>query len=238
MSDQISRLVTSISDCASKASDRVDLWTRILQAINAATVAEVGVFRGVFAAALLAQCKAISKYYMIDPWKHLDGWNKPANVDDVSFEEHYRHAMSITDFASHRRVVIRKESSHGAQEIPMGSLDAAYIDGDHTLRGITIDLQSMLPRIREGGIIGGDDFSPSIWQHGADFEPTLVFPYAVHFAEALRAPIFALPFDQFLLLNCSVGFRFLDLTGKYADTSLNHQLRKRALGQRLLRFIR
>jgi hypothetical protein len=215
-----SKLRSWIEPCSS----RIDLWTRFIDATGARVVAEVGVYRGDFAARLLRDCGAISAYYMVDPWRHLEGWNKPANQTDDVFAGFFVEAMKKTREHGHKRIVLRGKTSEVIDEVPDGSLDFAYVDGDHTLRGITVDLIKVFPKIREGGWIGGDDFGPSIWQHDATYEPTLVFPFAVHFAEAVGARIFALPFKQFLIEKASgLGHQFHDLTGRYADLGLNRQ---------------
>lgn len=104
-------------------------------------------------------------------------------------------------------------------------MDFAYIDGDHTLRGIAIDLIRVYPKVRVGGFIGGDDLSPTIWAHKTRFEPTLVFPFAIYFAEAVGATIYALPHIQFCLQKTETReFRFVDLTGQYGDLTLRSQL--------------
>ncbi len=69
----------------------------------------------------------------------------------------------------------------------------------------------------------------SIWQHQPRFDPTLVFPFAVHFAEAMSAVIYALPYDQFLMRRSATGFRFIDLTGRYQKLSLLDQMDGRKL---------
>ena len=89
------------------------------------------------------------------------------NKSDDIFAGFYRETMERTSEYEAKRVVLRGTTTEVIDEIPDGSLDFAYVDGDHTLRGITIDLVSVFPKIREGGWIGGDDFSPSIWQHSA-----------------------------------------------------------------------
>lgn len=79
--------------------------------------------------------------------------------------------------------------------------------------------------MEDGGWIGGDDFSETIWQHSTSFEPTLIFPFAVYFAEALGARIYALPHSQFLMeKDAKASFSFIDLTGRYGDSSLRSQL--------------
>jgi hypothetical protein len=112
-----------------------------------------------------------------------------------------------------------------------GALDFAYVDGDHTLRGITIDLVKVFPKVRAGGWIGGDDFSPSIWQHSEAYDPTLVCPFAIYFAEAVGARIYALPHQQFLIEKTGAGYELIDLTGRYGALDLRSQLIRNRAGQ-------
>jgi hypothetical protein len=210
------------------AETRVELWTRFVNETDAATVAEIGVYRGRFAARLLGDCPGIATYYMVDPWRNLEDWNKPANTSDDEFERIFREAMERTGAHEDKRVVLRGTTTEVIDHVPDSSVDFAYIDGDHTLRGITIDLIRVFPKVRAGGWIGGDDFTPSIWQHADEYEPTLVFPLAVHFAEAVGARIYGLPHKQFLIEKTADGAHaFTDLTGRYGDTGLRRQLAQR-----------
>jgi predicted O-methyltransferase YrrM len=208
---------------------RMEFWPVFVKEVQAATVAEIGVYRGAFAARLLAECPDVAVYYMIDPWRHLAGWNKPANKPDDVFERYFREAMDKTGAWADKRVVLRGTTADVINRVPDGGLDFAYVDGDHTLRGITIDLIKVFPKVRAGGWIAGDDFSPSIWQHSEDYEPTLVCPFAVYFAEAVESPIYALPRKQFLIEKTGAGFEFVDLTaGRYGSLDLRRQLIRRA----------
>jgi Methyltransferase domain/Sulfotransferase family len=221
----------AIETIARETGRRVGLWTAFVNRIQARTVAEIGVYRGEFAEAVLDGCPSVERYYMIDPWRHLDDWNKPANRDDDTFQEIFEEAMAKTRAYEGKRIVLRGCTKDVIDQIPDGELEFAYVDGDHTLRGVTVDLVRVFPKLRDGGWIGGDDFSRSVWQHGARFEPTLVFPFAVHFAEAMDARIYALPHRQFLIeKRDGVGFEFLDLTGKYGRTDLLRQMRPRGGG--------
>lgn len=187
-------------------------------------MAEVGVYRGDFAAKILAECNSLKKYYMIDPWKHLEDWNKPANKSDEVFEGFLSETRSKTNFAADKRIILRGKTTEVIEDIPDNSLDFAYIDGDHTLRGIAIDLIRVHPKVRVGGFIGGDDFSTTAWQHRTSFEPTLVFPFAVYFAEAVGTRMHALPHHQFLMEKTAARqFSFTDFTGRYTDLGLRGQ---------------
>jgi Methyltransferase domain len=212
------------------AATRFQLWAEFLKATQAEVVAEIGVYRGAFAADMLTACEAIRRYYLVDPWRHLDGWNKPANVDDGKFDTYLAETETVTGFAADKRVILRGTTTEVIGQIPDASLDFAYVDGDHTLRGIAIDLINVWPKIRSGGWIGGDDFTHTVWQHGDRFEPTMVFPYAVYFAEAMGCPVYGLPHQQYLICKQQTGFEFVDLTDSYPDTTLQSQFRlKRVL---------
>lgn len=219
----------ALSPSIEGSRNRLEFWSSFLTGVSAQTVAEVGVFRGEFAAALLRQCPAISRYYLLDPWRHLEQWNKPANQDDPTFQRFYEQTLERTGFAAERRVILRGTTQEMSGNIADQSLDFAYIDGDHTLRGITIDLLLMYPKLRPGGWLGGDDCCRSIWQHGPEYEPSLVFPFVVHFAEAMGARLHLLPGNQFLIEKPGTEESsgnppwVMDHTGRYPPTDLRRQ---------------
>ena len=213
------------------AGSRLDLWVDVITRTKSRRIAEIGVFRGAFAEEILGRCDEITDYYMIDPWRHLDDWNKPANKDDQVFDKIFQEAMDRTAAFEDRRRVLRGRTTEVIDQIPDGHLDLAYVDGDHTLRGIAIDLIQVYGKIRPNGWLAGDDFARRIWQHGQDFEPTMVFPFAVYFAEAVGCPIYALPFTQFLIeKDPSRGFSFTDLTDTYPATDVLSQFRQAPQG--------
>lgn len=218
-----------LGQLVANCSSRIQLWESFLQVAAARSMAEVGVWKGEFACEMLHRCDLIQRYYMIDPWSSLPDWNKPFNVSTENFEEVYEEAMRKTEFAAERRIVLRGRTKEVIDQIPDRSLDFIYIDGDHTLRGITIDLIRLIPKVKEGGMIGGDDFSTDPWQHGVAFEPTLVCPLSVYFAEAMDLPIVGLPFNQFMIQKIEgAQFSFVDAAGTYQDISLNTLLRNRS----------
>lgn len=215
-----------LRELVAPSGDRMELWASFLRARDIRTAAEVGVYRGAFAERMLTECPALERYYLLDPWRHLDDWNKPANKSDDVFEGFFQETMARTEPQAQKRVVLRGMTTEVVDQIPDGSLDFVYVDGDHTLRGITTDLARFYPKVREGGFVAGDDFCRNIFQH-RDFEPTLVFPYAVYFAEAMGVRLFALPHKQFVMQKLPGDHSFVDVAGGYDQVTLLQQIKRR-----------
>jgi hypothetical protein len=178
---------------------------------------------------LLSTCSRsagnIKQYHMVDPWKHLSDWDKPANLSDEVFERLLQTVRDRTRFASEKTIVHRGRTTEVIDDIADHSLDFAYIDGDHSLRGICIDLIKSYSKVKSKGFIAGDDcIADSFVQHGAKFEPTLVFPFVAYFAEAMGHEICFLPHNQFLINKSTKRFRIIDMAGTYGDVSLRRQL--------------
>ena len=216
-----------IDNCISVASDRYDFWINFINILGVQNFAEIGIFRGDFAEKMLRNCECLEKYYMIDPWRNLDAWDKPANANNETLELLMQKSLEKTAFARDRRIVLRGKTTEVIDAIPDDSLELAYIDGDHTLKGITIDLIRTFPKIKTGGYVGGDDFCPNELQHFPDYEPTLVFPFAIYFAEAVSARIYTLPHEQFLIEKTADSiFELVDLAGTVTNTGLKDQILK------------
>lgn len=181
------------------SGNRFHFWKSFINFNVIKNMLEVGVWKGEFAKHILGKCSSVEKYYMIDPWRNLENWNKPSNVDNETFEKIYDEAILETDFSKHKRIVLRGTTKEVIDKIPDNSLDFAYIDGDHTLRGITIDLIKVYPKIKNGGWIGGDDLHNNVFHHGNDYAPTMVFPFALYFSESMGDVFFKTKHNQFLI---------------------------------------
>ena len=81
-------------------------------------MAEIGVWKGEFARHILGNSSSVETYFMIDPWRNLPDWNKPANVDDLIFESILQEAMAATEFARERRKVLRGRTVDVIDQIP------------------------------------------------------------------------------------------------------------------------
>jgi len=97
---------------------RISLWIQILNEAKPRTVAEIGVWKGDFAASILTNCPSVEEYFMIDPWTHLRDWNKPFNVSQMAFEQVFEEAIKKTNFAAHKRQVLRGTTKDVISQIP------------------------------------------------------------------------------------------------------------------------
>jgi len=122
-----------------------------------ATAAEIGVFRGDFAAKNLRRWTG--RYYMIDAWSF-----RPGDPGDKNFrgerqnEDNYNSSKTKTAFASDRRQLIRSLSQPAAAQFEDGFFDWVYIDALHTTAALLADLEAWYPKVRPGGLISGDDY--------------------------------------------------------------------------------
>lgn len=133
------------------------------------TGAEIGVWRGEFSDQILATVEP-KLLYLIDPWKVAGGGKASAlygcnRQTQESMDATYEAVRER--FASQPVAILRAPSGVALDGIPDGSLDWVYIDGDHTLEGVTTDLWLALKKVRVGGIIAGDDYGiAGWWDHG------------------------------------------------------------------------
>ena len=148
-------------------------------------IAEIGVWEGEFANRILENCPGIEQYYLVDPWRHLGDWKKPLNVSNERFDRALQLTMRRLDFAKDRISILRGTTLEVVDRIGDGELDLVYIDADHTAKGIVIDLIKLFSKVKDGGVIGGDDYVDDIFHHDAKrFDPTMVKPVVNGFVAA------------------------------------------------------
>ena len=232
--DPLQNLLGQVAASGRKPPEREAVWARLVNEADCRRMAEIGVWKAEFARRLLSECPTLETYCVIDPWRKLEIWNKPWNLGDREFERVFSEApQNVAPFAS-KTVVLRGTTSEVIRQVPDESLDLACIDDDHTLRGITVDLFRVYPKVRPGGFLGGDDFCDNIWQHSREFEPSLVCPFVVYFAEAVDAEVFVLPCQQFLIRKPvgATGFRVVDLTARRTKFDLLSRIQGRGGGFR------
>jgi Methyltransferase domain len=155
-----------------RRSERRRLLARLPKSANGA---EVGSWKGDFAAQLLTRTNPRS-LYLIDPWEHRDettyeqamfgGHGAEGEAGMQAVYDSVRDRFS-TEIERGRVIVRRSRSVAAAAELPGDALDWVYIDGDHTYEAVKADLEAYYRVIRPGGLLAGDDYGiPGWWQDG------------------------------------------------------------------------
>lgn len=116
-------------------------------------IVEIGVADGRFALTLCQSIPGIH-YVGVDPWRPYKGNTRGGPAEQ--HEGNYRLAQ--TRLAPFSGRLLRMTSQEAAQEFPLGSIDAVYIDGNHAGDYVMRDLMTWAPRVRSGGVVAGHDF--------------------------------------------------------------------------------
>jgi len=121
------------------------------------TGAEVGVYLGDFSKTILEGWKGV--LLLVDPWADLDEWKSVlAAAHKGNWESVYKTAqLNVKPFRD-RALFIRNTSVNAVMDIPDGSLDFVYIDGDHSYEGCKKDLEVWFPKVSRGGLFSGHDY--------------------------------------------------------------------------------
>lgn len=115
---------------------------------------EVGTWTGVFANRILENTN-ITKLFCVDPYSAYDDFKDAMNF--MNLEAVYNHARSTLGRFGERIEFIREFSDQAVLQFEDESLDFAYIDGNHQYEFAKRDFDLWWPKIREGGLLIGDD---------------------------------------------------------------------------------
>lgn len=117
---------------------------------NDMCILEMGVFDGkslCFMADQVKRKKLQVKIFAVDHWV--------ADEDYARFKNNLRECD-----LEHFVTVIRMKSNKAAILFPDKYFDFIFIDGAHDYESVMEDLNLWIPKLKNGGIIGGDDYDP------------------------------------------------------------------------------
>jgi hypothetical protein len=175
------------------------IFSYIVEQNNFKNIAEVGVGVGTHANFILSNNRQIEKLILIDPMKYYDN---DAFADDINsqvsvenknnFDKLYELINEDLSKVSNKYVWIRKESNDITdQDIPDNSLDAIFIDGDHSYTAVLNDLKKYWNKVRSGGQILGDDiYMEQVALAVKDFANEIKVKYDLIVKENINYPIF------------------------------------------------
>ncbi len=136
-----------------KKIHRNTFFPKMIEEFKLKIAVEVGVNQGAFSNHLLTNT-SLEKLYCIDTWQ-----NNYGDVEGDDGDSRFAEAKTtLSSYLGDRAEMIRNTSLNASKQFENESLDFCYIDGDHSLEGIYIDLLAWVPKMKIGGIIGGHDY--------------------------------------------------------------------------------
>lgn len=144
-----------------------DVLPEVIKNHGYKTVVEVGVALGGHAEAILKNTE-IDAYFGIDPYLYnydpKDSFNSDvASYSHLSGQKNFDYLyewvkdIRLQPFQERYRL-IREPSVKASSFFADESIDCIFIDGDHRRPFVLQDLKAWFPKVREGGLIIGDDY--------------------------------------------------------------------------------
>jgi Methyltransferase domain len=171
MTNPIRRVAAFLTVAARAASLRAARRAALRKLPRDAVCAEVGVWKGDGAAAILRHARP-QKLYLLDPWEHQPQYDRAlfggragtqAAMDAVHARVLDRFRREIDAGAVE---VLRARSQDAESALAGARLDWAWIDGDHTYEAVKADLERFSRIVKPGGCLAGDDYVLGWWGNG------------------------------------------------------------------------
>ena len=134
-------------------------WDEFQKPLRRLTGVEVGVFKGDHALKIYKYLN-IKNLYLVDPYKEYVDYTLGKNDPGCDQKQHDENYLEVKKkFSNYKNVqIIRMTSLEASKKFEDNSLDFVYIDGDHSYEGVKLDLECWYPKLKEFGVMGGDDY--------------------------------------------------------------------------------
>jgi hypothetical protein len=125
-----------------------------------ARCAEIGVWKGALSRRIVDITKPRA-LHLVDPWRYRPDFpqrlygGKEAHAQE-DMDQIFRQVLER--FKSVESVQLHRKTSREFFQACREQLDWVYIDGDHSAEAVLEDLEFCWKRVKEGGIIAGDDY--------------------------------------------------------------------------------
>jgi hypothetical protein len=128
---------------------------------------EIGSYMGE-STQVFASSQGFNHIIAIDPLDGYEEFSEMFNYDWKTVEKEFKINTRYFD-----NITLLKDYSYNVVDtIEDNSQHMVYIDGDHSYAGVKRDIELFLPKIKEGGIIAGHDFTAG---HGGVIDAVFEF---------------------------------------------------------------
>lgn len=128
--------------------------------------AEIGVWKSQTTKKVLKAVGAeVTEYWAVDQW-HILGreHGRMARRTQQNWDDMYRYACNLMTWFPCLRV-LRLESAVAASLFKDKHFDFVYLDASHFYEDVKRDLEIWIPKVRDGGMIGGHDYTTTRREH-------------------------------------------------------------------------
>lgn len=135
---------------------------------------EVGTLTGDYARQIMSQWKG-RKLHCIDPFEQQSDevYKEPVNRTDWASVIQSCQSMAIQ--YSPRVELHKAYSPQAASLFEDESLDAVFIDGNHSYEAVSNDILAWWPKVQVGGVFGGHDFrNDTIWPQNCEVKKAVL----------------------------------------------------------------
>lgn len=133
----------------------------VAEAEEGAKFVEVGSWKGQSAAYMGVEILKSGKnieFTCIDHFKGSEEEAHQADPEVKNLEAVFTANMKPCVDAGLNLTVLKSDSEKAADKFKDGSLDFVFLDAGHDYATVRRDIEAWLPKVRVGGIIGGDDY--------------------------------------------------------------------------------
>jgi hypothetical protein len=136
------------------------VFSDVIKQNNFKTCVEVGIGYGFHAKEILDNT-SVEKLYLVDPMRYYPNDGFATDVLKYGgFEKLFKNIKLNLSVYEDRYTWYRKQSlSVTQEEIPDESIDAIFIDADHSYEAVSKDLPFWWKKLRPGGWLLGDDYN-------------------------------------------------------------------------------
>lgn len=117
---------------------------------------EVGVLFGEYSECILSTWNGI--LHLVDPWIQQPSKIYKDGCNAVDLDDAYSRASSRVARFGSNAVIWRMFSVDASKHFKDGSLCFVYLDGNHSEKSVSQDIEVWWPKIKSGGIFCGHDF--------------------------------------------------------------------------------
>lgn len=136
----------------------IELLTELSESLNGSKMIEIGSYMGE-STMLFASTKLFDKIYSIEPHSGFEEFNQVTNFTWEDVKKEYKLNTRFFNNIEH----IKNFSYNVVDMFDDDSIDFIYIDGRHDYESVKLDLELYLPKLKNGGIIGGHDYNKNNW---------------------------------------------------------------------------